>query len=74
MFPCRAYALVLKFSTYVLCDIYVIGTETSVLLMGSMNGITVIKAPKRHAVAVARREIALYVRHSDSIQTRLGIN
>lgn len=38
----HAYVLVLKFSTYVLCDISVIGTETSVLLMGSM------KARKAH--------------------------
>ena len=29
----HAYVLVLKFSTYVLCDISVIGTETSVLLL-----------------------------------------
>lgn len=44
----------IQYLLYVLCDIYVIGTETSVLLMGSMDGITVIKARKRHAVVVAR--------------------
>ncbi len=67
----HAYVLVLKFSTYVLCDISVIGTETSVLLMGSMKARKKARFNGQSSVTmwdvmmVARRETLLSVRRSD---------
>jgi hypothetical protein len=64
----HAYVLVLKFSTYVSCDISVIGTETSVLLMGSMKAREKARFIVSHHVGrhgVAQRETLLSVRRSD---------